>query len=101
MRNTQEKFTEALREAAENAGFELVENRQWGNTGTYRIEKPDSFVPALVMSYGFYDGYASFDNVQPPIGDRAHLGGEKFPYVLPEELGTRVLAAVKSHLARS
>jgi hypothetical protein len=51
---TQGKFTRRLAALAEARGLELVDDRQWGNTGTFRIEAPDSFRPVLAVSYAFH-----------------------------------------------
>lgn len=96
MRSTQEKFTAALEALVVSAGFELVNDRRFSNTGTFRIEAEDSFAAVLSMSYSFQDGYTSFQDVTPPIADRQ--SGTSFPAVKPDQLDARVLNAVRTHL---
>lgn len=107
MRDTQEKFTTALEKIAEDFGLELVDDGNWANTGTLRLEARDGFAPVVKMSYSFQRGYASFDELLPAdLGDRDKMlrdlpdgpitkRGTHFPYVLPEELEERVLSAVR------
>lgn len=110
-RTTQDKFETMLAAIAAEHDLELVNDRQWANTGTYRLESSDSFAPVVSMQYQFNDGYATFEGVVPAnLGDipnmlRDYAGGPitphgtHFPYVKPEELGSRVLSAVRRHLA--
>lgn len=110
MRTTQDKFTDALAAIAAGHDLELVNDRGWANTGVFRIEGKDSFVPIISMRYSFQDGYASFDDLLPAtLGDRDKMlrdlpggpitpHGRYFPHVTNEELETRVLMAVRQHL---
>lgn len=92
-RNTQTKFFAALEAiVAEVNDLEVINDAQYANTGTVRIEPKSGFTPALTFDYSFQDGYSGFDNVSPPIG------GARIGYVKPEELETRVLAAIRRHL---
>lgn len=74
MRSTQEKWVERIRLAAEDAGFELVHDPQWGNTGVVRVEGKRSFEPLAEISYNFQSGYCSFDRI-------TGLGMEPFRFV--------------------
>lgn len=97
MRDTQEKFTDALRGIAEQNDYELVNDRQYGNTGTFRVQKANSFDSVLTLSYSFQNGYATFDEVVPEMSDRPNVKG--FPYVTVDHIESRVLAPIRKYLA--
>jgi len=51
--NTQFKFVKVLREQIERIGLELVQDQDWANTGTLRVQRPGSFADLLTVSYNF------------------------------------------------
>lgn len=98
MRDTQEKFTDALNGIAHQNDYELVNDRRYGNTGTFRVQKASSFDSVLTLSYSFQDGYVTFYEITPEeLRDRADTKG--FPHVTPEELEVRVLDRIRKYLA--
>ena len=92
-RSTQQKFFEALEAIAEKHGVEVINDRQWANTGTVRIERATEFTPLVRFYYGFQDTYAYFEGLQPPFG-LPHLNGKAHPMVKPEELEKRILTPI-------
>jgi hypothetical protein len=110
-RSTQAKFHDALEALAKDAGLELIDDRDYGNTGTYRIQSPDSFASVISMRYNFQEAYAVFEDLHPTdLGDIPRMlrdtaggpitaHGTHFPYVKPDELESRVLRRVRERLA--
>lgn len=66
MRDIQDKFEERLKEEFVPQQYEVVNNRQYGNTGTIYIQPVESFECVLMIKYGFYDNYCTF-NITPPL----------------------------------
>ena len=95
LRNTQTKVTDLLRTAAENAGLEMVDDRAFANTGTFRFQPKDSLDSALTIAYSFQDTYASF--TVKPASIIGH-GGELHA-VRPEGLMAELVSPVTAVLA--
>ena len=99
-RNTQDKFLAALTAIAEENDFEVINDTQWANTGTIRIESPDSFNAVVKFRYSFQGGYSSFSEMKPSSLGMPHLLPRvEQPYVLPSQITERVLEPIKQLLA--
>lgn len=96
MRNTQTKTIDLLRAGAATHGLELVQDQQWSNTGTLRIEREDSVTPLVSISYNFQDTYATFD-VAPASG--IGHGGKGHIYAKPEELMSKLVTPLVAIMA--
>lgn len=58
---TQTIWIERMQRLGESLDLTVAVDRQWANTGVVRFRKPGSFTNVAVVTYGFYDAYASFD----------------------------------------
>ena len=58
--DTQEKFTAAVGELAEERGFELIVEVTYPNSGYYSLQPRGSFDPVLRFPFDFRTGASSF-----------------------------------------
>lgn len=79
--STQSKFFALLRARVAPLGYQIVDNREYANTGIFQIENPDSMKPAVSIRYSFQSGYATFSSTN----ERATLGA-RGSYVKNAEL---------------
>jgi hypothetical protein len=66
MSDIQTKFENRL-ERSLPSNIEVVNNRQYSNTGTIYIQPKDSFRSFLEITYSFQDSYATF-TITPTLG---------------------------------
>lgn len=98
MSDTQDKTIHMLTRAATSNGLELINDKQWGNTGILRVERKDSLTPLVSIEYSFQDKYASF-TVVPDFGMGQRHDG-KLSYVTPEDMMGRVVNPLIYVIAR-
>lgn len=95
--NTQSKVMAVIKAMVEANGLELIDNRQWANTGTLRIEPRDSLTAIATLSYSFQDTYSSFqftpDNFIHGLASDGHLHAVKH-----DELEVRLIAPLRKTL---
>lgn len=96
-RTTQDKFMDALEVLAATYHFEVINDRQYANTGTVRIQREIGFDTVVSFHYSFQEGYASFSSLHPLFG-MPHLGGKELPYVKPSEIQERALDPIAAIL---
>lgn len=60
MQSTQKKFLKLVETAAIDVGLEAVNDTQWANVGSIKIQSADSLDSLLTVSYDFQNGYATF-----------------------------------------
>jgi len=58
--NTQGKFTDMLEARVVEAGFDFVNDRQYGNTGHFIITLKGTFTQLADVYYSFQQGYVTF-----------------------------------------
>lgn len=66
MSNIQDKFEDRLNKALPT-NIEVVNNKQYSNTGTIYIQPRNSFKCILEIKYSFQDNYAAF-TITPTLG---------------------------------
>ena len=88
-RSTQDKFEETMEAIAATYHMEVVNDRQWSNTGWISFQRETSFDVLGRIHYGFYKEYASFGGT---IGKLEF----KHPYVRSAEM-----QAVVDHIRES
>lgn len=60
MTSSQDKFELLLEKRVVEAGLDLINDRTYSNTGTFRITLPDSFAELAAVGYSFQAGYVTF-----------------------------------------
>lgn len=72
----QTKFEDRLAEEFVPDHLEVVNNRQYANTGTIYIQPVDNFECVLSIRYSFQDNYCTFDIFPPfPFGTGYRIEG--------------------------
>lgn len=73
--NTQSKVTAALQSMADELGYDLLQDGEYANTGTFRFQRPTTCHDTLTIRYDFQSGYVSFESVQLENPERVATRG--------------------------
>lgn len=98
MNSVQKKFFEHLDDAANDAGFEVVVQHEWGNSGTLHLQTARSFDTWLSIPYVFHSDHAAFgwqasyaNNSQPVF---IHRPNPRFAGFTAGQLGDAIFAMI-------
>jgi hypothetical protein len=82
--NTQDKFTNALRAIANGARLDLIQDEQYANVGTFRVQAPGRVDDLLTLRYNFQSfGTHTFVLARPAHPPRdMYLRGDELQTVL-------------------
>ena len=106
-RSTQDKVLAAIETSATDYGFELIVNKTYGNTGSLRIEDPDTFESYLHIGFSFQESYYTLDPIRPTLpglteprdGKAQSVGVWATPVHDTPTTSDQIIKAIRNHLA--